>query len=790
MSVAAASRICFTIFEAPYRLSKQYGLAADGSVRTESVTQFATGSYRVVDFDAGDPAGALAEIGQILDGLLSNQAIGLGVPLDGTIEGRITTKEQHAKGGTDAIPRSLVYFGWPDGPGLLLLDGDGFDGLRAVLCEVYPAFAHVAFLCRPSASASVIDPRTGKALKTAEHGYVVIDDSSQSKACLDALLRLSWCCGKGKAAGRLMLSKRGDVLVRGPVDACVGSPERLSFEGAAVIGAGLDRLPRIAKVIGGAGMLCANDLLEFAERHASADRFDAVVTEAKNDLDFCERRDKVRATYRTEHVEQAVTRGVPREKAEADYDRTFAAGTCEAGNRRFVPLTPDHSLYWPDGTRFTIADIQKDRSAFRGKECCDPIEGTSYQSRNCAIIYTNGPRIEIYSRAHGDAFAYVAPLDDIAQSVGELLAQILAEHATSPVVEIEDEEAEDTGNSSGTTKAGAAPNQPVTSIVGVTIHDFCAYMPRHLYIFKSTGEMWPASSINARLPRIPLKKKNGAPVRDENGKPKYTTPSRWLDKHQAVEQMTWAPGEPRMIVGRLVSDGGWIERQGVATFNSYLPPAPRGAGNAANAGRWLELVRRIYPDNADHIIAFCAHRIQRPAEKINHGLVLTGPPGIGKDTILEPLKLGVGPWNFREVSPTDITSTYNDFMRSVMLRVSEARDLGDINRYAFYESTKTIMASPPDVTRVNGKYIPQHYVVNLPATRRPAALRRRNRGHQGRLRGEFLVGVLGLVPGGRPGRRGRLPGGVRPFEIRPESAAEKNRGVLADGHRRDGSGSA
>ena len=249
-------------------------------------------------------------------------------------------------------------------------------------------------------------------------------------------------------------------------------------------------------------------------------------------------------------------------------------------------------------------------------------------------------------------------------------------------------------------------------MVGVTIHDFYAYMPRHLYVFAPTGEMWPATSINARLPRIPLKKKNGTPVRDKDGKPKYITPSRWLDKHRAVEQMTWAPGEPQTIVGRLVSDGGWIERPGVATFNLYRPPVVR-PGNAASAGRWIELVRRIYPDNATHIIAFCAHRIQRPAEKINHGLVLTGPPGIGKDTLLEPLKLGVGPWNFREVSPTDITSTYNDFMRSVVLRVSEARDLGDINRYAFYESMKTITAAPPDVTRVNGKYIPQHYVVNV-----------------------------------------------------------------------------
>ena len=49
-------------------------------------------------------------------------------------------------------------------------------------------------------------------------------------------------------------------------------------------------------------------------------------------------------------------------------------------------------------------------------------------------------------------------------------------------------------------------------------------------------------------------------------------------------------------------------------------------------------------------------------------------------------------------------------MRCVVLRISEVRDLGEVNRYAFYEHMKTILATPPDVMRVNAKYIPQHYV--------------------------------------------------------------------------------
>jgi len=247
---------------------------------------------------------------------------------------------------------------------------------------------------------------------------------------------------------------------------------------------------------------------------------------------------------------------------------------------------------------------------------------------------------------------------------------------------------------------------------GLGLEDFYAYMPRHQYIFVPTREMWPGSSVNTRLPKVPLFKKNGSPLADENGDQKHSKPSDWLDKHRPVEQMTWAPGEPLTVDGRLMAEGGWFDRPGTTTFNMYRPPAVR-QGNSAGADRWVELVQRIYPDDADHIIAYCAHRIQHPAVKINHGILLGGSTGIGKDTILEPLKLGVGPWNFKEVSPQDIMSSYNDYMQCVVLRISEAHDLGDINRYAFHDHMKTILAAPPDVIRVNGKYMPQHYVLNV-----------------------------------------------------------------------------
>jgi hypothetical protein len=62
----------------------------------------------------------------------------------------------------------------------------------------------------------------------------------------------------------------------------------------------------------------------------------------------------------------------------------------------------------------------------------------------------------------------------------------------------------------------------------------------------------------------------------------------------------------------------------------------------------------VYPQSADHIIRWLASKVQRPQIKLNHALVLGGDQGIGKDTILGPIKAAIGPWNFSEVSPTQM----------------------------------------------------------------------------------------------------------------------------------------
>jgi hypothetical protein len=255
----------------------------------------------------------------------------------------------------------------------------------------------------------------------------------------------------------------------------------------------------------------------------------------------------------------------------------------------------------------------------------------------------------------------------------------------------------------------AAPAS-ITTADAVTLDDFHAYMPSHNYIFTPSRETWPGSSVNARIGPIPVVR-DGKPVMNDEGKQVMQSASAWLDQNKPVEQMTWAPGLPMIIKDRLVSAGGWIDRRGVNCFNLYRPPQIT-LGDRDKAGPWLDHVRLIYNEQADHIVTWLAHRRQKPQEKINHALALGGQQGVGKDTLLEPVKHAVGPWNFNEVSPAHLFGRFNGFAKSVILRVSEARDLGDVDRFSFYDHMKVYTAAPPDVLRVDEKNLREHAVFN------------------------------------------------------------------------------
>jgi hypothetical protein len=52
---------------------------------------------------------------------------------------------------------------------------------------------------------------------------------------------------------------------------------------------------------------------------------------------------------------------------------------------------------------------------------------------------------------------------------------------------------------------------------------------------------------------------------------------------------------------------------------------------------------------------------------------------------LEPIVQAVGPWNCSEVSPEDLFGSFNGYLKAVLLRVSEARDMGEVSKFQLFE---------------------------------------------------------------------------------------------------------
>jgi hypothetical protein len=227
--------------------------------------------------------------------------------------------------------------------------------------------------------------------------------------------------------------------------------------------------------------------------------------------------------------------------------------------------------------------------------------------------------------------------------------------------------------------------------------------------------MWPNASVDERLPPMPLLKPNGTPVKNAKGKVVMVKATERLAKERSVESLTWDPGKPELIRDCVVVDGGYIEKPGANTYNYYRPPPEIELGDAAQATRWVEHWKLLYPDDADHIIAWLAHRVQHPGDKINHALVLGGAPKIGKDTLLEAVVRTVGEWNFLNIKLNHLVGKNNNFLKTLIVRLNEVRDTNDqgpVDLYRLNDHVKDVLATPPNTIRINEKYVSEYYLIN------------------------------------------------------------------------------
>lgn len=181
-----------------------------------------------------------------------------------------------------------------------------------------------------------------------------------------------------------------------------------------------------------------------------------------------------------------------------------------------------------------------------------------------------------------------------------------------------------------------------------------------------------------------------------------------------VHASTWHPGKPQIIENMLADDSGYTYQKGTKLFNTYR--APRIGAAKGDAKIWFDLVKMLFPNEAEYkyFFDFCAHMIQKPHEKCNAGVVLSGTQGVGKDAILLPLKECVGYANARNIGPDTLFSEFNEFVKSVMLVMDEVRSHKDDHRAtAMYNKLKELCAAPPNMLRMNLKRMQPVWVANL-----------------------------------------------------------------------------
>ena len=379
------TRLQFTVYTstAPHRLTKIFGLAADGTLtKTTAANMVAGKAERVAVAD-------LHELAARLDKLTSAQAVGWGI----SAAAQTAIVGQDADTGTDPsrVSRTRRNFSFAKGPGILMLDHDGTpdtpldrDALRQRLIDACPALAQAPMLWRPSASAGLVAPDSRELTGLTRHRlYIPVLDASQIPEACKRLVTLLWSAGMGWHE----VGNAGQALARSLVDTSVWQPERLDFAAPPILNNGIRRPAAAAHVYGDATAL-----------------FDlsAIVTTPADDKDAAKRRRDSKDAIKPQCKKQreawaeerapvlAKARSITVEKARDVLIRASEHGV----------LMGDFMLTAADGASISVGDVLDHPDRWHNARFADPLDPD--QDRRVAVVnLKSGTRPALFSHRHG-----------------------------------------------------------------------------------------------------------------------------------------------------------------------------------------------------------------------------------------------------------------------------------------------------------------------------------------------------------------------------------------------------
>jgi hypothetical protein len=624
-------------------LTKVASVDASGKIKIDgSKCRMSNGNaYRLLVPSVHALASAINSLG-------SNEAIAIGSLKEGVSDGAhvVTKRELPKPEQADVIARTKDFVIFPEyKAGYILFDIDT-KGMPqpvrdrvAALGGAWPSIVGAA--PKLGGAARVIRKSSSSGISNLETGETRDSDGehifvliNDATAIPETLKRIHDMLWLA-GLGWYVVGAAGQMLERSLVDTAVGSPERLVFEGPVILAEPLVQAPRPALAFDGVVIDINNAVLPWGGKSNEAVK--ATKQKARHSLrEECE---VARAKWSASRIQNLVETGYSESDARAEIGRWLDD----------YKLTGECELHFADPRigAVTVAEILAEPDDYVGENLYDLFEDPIDPDTRC-------DRTRLWLGKDGKL------------RVG--------------------------------TFDGGGQNWLLATKGMTSVTDFYAHLKSNLALEIATGQAYPMSNIDKKLPYV----KVGV---DQKGKDILQAPSTWLLRNQCAEAVSWVPGEAAIIEDRIFGAKGWIDAPGAKTFNTFRLTAPPVGGDATRGKRWHDHGVRVYGGDWDHIEKTLVFVVRNPGVKVNHMLVFGGAKGIGKDSLLVPIEKIIGGDDVGIITPREmLRSGFNEQEQCRLLKINELHDVGDSNRFELANLLLTKIAGPPDYVTINHKY--------------------------------------------------------------------------------------
>ena len=381
---ASKCRFRMTIIEAPNPVSKRFDVNAEGSVEKHPAKPIGKAAGRTVET-------TLEKLPALLKNFTSNQALVMGVPVNGTKEFDLTTVGNPIPG---KIPRNRDNFKF-NNLALLPLDYDLGDFKETsefddAMERILPGYKKLERVYRQSNTGAVYRNENPIFKDLKFHGYILARlDPERAVEQLQGLKEIIKVRSWNSGTGYLFISKSGSVEERCIIDlAPIARPEALMYEGQPTLGEGLTcQLPKCTHIPGETPYLdvAAIEPLSMAEKEMFGKR---VKDERNRRLPGI---NAARAAFNRKMVTELVeSKQVTHQEAEKNVRHAMND-----------TLLPSWSVHLDDGRHLTVKDLLADNREFDGVTMADPLEPDYGGGRCKAKFFWNDGSPIIFSHAHG-----------------------------------------------------------------------------------------------------------------------------------------------------------------------------------------------------------------------------------------------------------------------------------------------------------------------------------------------------------------------------------------------------